>query len=125
MSLRFKIFAVHVGRRDLDRLTRFNFDAESPQLGNLFRICREQADARDAEGCQHGSRALVVTSVGRKPKALIGGEGVQPLILKCVGFNLCAQANATPLLVQVHQHTSVRRKVRECRIELRPAIATG
>lgn len=125
MSLRFKIFAVHIGWRDIDRLTRFNFYAGSSQLGNLFRITREQADARDAESCQHGSRALVVTCVGRKAKTLIGGKGVQPLILQCVGFDLCAQANATPLLVQVHQHASVPREVRKCRIELRPAIAAG
>ena len=66
----------------------------------------------------------IVALVGLEAEALVGFDGIEPLILKLVGADLVGQADAAPFLIEVEQDAAaLGLDLSERRFELQAAVA--
>jgi hypothetical protein len=66
-----------------------------------FLVCRQKANAPDAEVTQDCGRQAAIPAIGLEAEDMIGLDGVDADILQLVGLQLRHQANAAALLMFV------------------------
>src|SRR5690348_2976460 len=91
-----------------------------------MRIVREQADLADPKVAQDLRTYSIVPEVIFESEFQVGFDRVEPLILEGVGFDLIAEANPAPLLMEVNDHTCISLdNLPDGFLQLLPAVASA
>ena len=94
------------------------------QPGDLAGVIGKQRHRADAKRLQHRRRQTEITFIGLEAQPRIGIDGIEALVLQCIGPQLVEQADAAAFLLQIKQNTAARVGAdrRQRRVQLRPAI---
>src|SRR5262249_30845536 len=99
----FEIFARALGGMDLQRNALDDLEAVAADRHVLGGVIRHQSHPANPEIPQDLAADSVVSDVGWESELLIGRDGVVPLVLQLVGFQLVDEADAPSLLKQIEK----------------------
>lgn len=80
-----------------------DLDAALLEGRNLVGIIREKPNGFDVQSLEDRYRHVVVATVGFETKLFVCLHGIEPLILKLVGLELCHEADAAALLLFINE----------------------